>query len=298
MSAGPLVAGGDELEEQVGGLGLEGDVADLVDDEQRVAAEPGELGLQPAGVVGVGEPGDPLGGGGEQRPGARPGRPGSPSPMARWVLPVRAVRGTPRCPSRRRSRGCPRWAITSRLRPRAWSKSNSSRRLAGREPGGADAALAAVGLAGGDLPLQAGGEELLVASRTRPGPARRAGRRTPAASGPSAPGSGTRSRRPGRGPSSPWRPSRRPAVAAESARRSRPGCADLDLRLRRPGAARRPAPGAAPAAAAWCAGSVMVWCLAQDRSWSATTCPPQNARTRSRSATTSIRRPITAGCTE
>jgi hypothetical protein len=30
---GSLVAGGDELEEQVGGLGLEGDVADFVDDQ-------------------------------------------------------------------------------------------------------------------------------------------------------------------------------------------------------------------------------------------------------------------------
>ena len=38
-------------------------------------------------------------------------------------------------------------------------------RFAGREPGGADAALAAVGLAGGDFTLQAGGQELLV----RPG---------------------------------------------------------------------------------------------------------------------------------
>ena len=34
--------------------------------------------------------------------------------------------------------------------------------LAGREPGGADPSLAAVGLAGGDLPVQAGGEELLM----------------------------------------------------------------------------------------------------------------------------------------
>jgi hypothetical protein len=37
--------------------------------------------------------------------------------------------------------------------------------LAGRESGGADAALTAVGLPGGDLPLQAGDQELLV----RPG---------------------------------------------------------------------------------------------------------------------------------
>ena len=59
---------------------------------------------------------------------------------------------------------------------RWWSKSKSSRRLAGREAGGADAGLAAVGLAGCDLPLQAGGEELLMASSPRPGPARPAAR--------------------------------------------------------------------------------------------------------------------------
>ena len=42
--------------------------------------------------------------------------------------------------------------------------------LAGREAGGADAALAAVGLAGGDLALQARGEELLVRPGRLPGP--------------------------------------------------------------------------------------------------------------------------------
>ena len=42
--------------------------------------------------------------------------------------------------------------------------------LAGREPGGADPALAAVGLAGGDLALQAGGQELLVGPGLGPGP--------------------------------------------------------------------------------------------------------------------------------
>ena len=64
--AGVLISGGDELEEQVCRFGLEGDVANLVDDEQRVAGEPGQLGLEPAGVVGLGKPVDPLGGGGEQ----------------------------------------------------------------------------------------------------------------------------------------------------------------------------------------------------------------------------------------
>ena len=42
--------------------------------------------------------------------------------------------------------------------------------LAGREPGGPDPALAAVGVAGGDLPLQAGDQELLVRPGLLPGP--------------------------------------------------------------------------------------------------------------------------------
>ena len=42
--------------------------------------------------------------------------------------------------------------------------------LAGREAGGADAGLAAVVLAGGDLAFEAGGEELLVAPALGPGP--------------------------------------------------------------------------------------------------------------------------------
>ncbi len=42
--------------------------------------------------------------------------------------------------------------------------------LAGGEASGADAGLATVGLAGRDLALQAGGEELLVAPGVSPGP--------------------------------------------------------------------------------------------------------------------------------
>src|SRR6185503_5052664 len=43
-------------------------------------------------------------------------------------------------------------------------------RFGGWEAGGADAALAAVGFAGGDLALQAGDEELLVRPGLSPGP--------------------------------------------------------------------------------------------------------------------------------
>src|SRR5260370_25817755 len=65
---GPLVAGADELEEQVGGFGLERDVADFVDDDQRVAAQPDQFGLQLPGVVGVAEPRYPVRGTGELDP--------------------------------------------------------------------------------------------------------------------------------------------------------------------------------------------------------------------------------------
>ena len=115
---GAFVAGGDELEEQVGGFGFEGDVADLVDDEERVAAESAELVLEPAGVVGVGEPVDPLA--------AVANRTRWPawqariaSPMARWVLPVPGgPRKTTLSRAATKSR-VPRWAIRSRLSPRA-----------------------------------------------------------------------------------------------------------------------------------------------------------------------------------
>jgi hypothetical protein len=80
--AGAFIAGGHELEEQVRRFGLERDVADLVDDQQRQPAELDELVLEPSGVVGLSETGDPFCGGGEQ--GAVPGLTGRiPSPIDR-----------------------------------------------------------------------------------------------------------------------------------------------------------------------------------------------------------------------
>src|SRR6266702_7025882 len=66
--AGTLIPGRYQLEEQVGGLGLERDVSHFVDYHERVAAQPGQLGLQPPAVVSLGQPGDPPGGGGEGDP--------------------------------------------------------------------------------------------------------------------------------------------------------------------------------------------------------------------------------------
>ena len=66
--AGALVTGRDQLEEQVGGLGLEGDVADLVNDQQRDPAEPLQRFVQsPRGVLG-GESVDPGRRGGTRDP--------------------------------------------------------------------------------------------------------------------------------------------------------------------------------------------------------------------------------------
>jgi hypothetical protein len=80
-----FVAGRDELEEQVRGFGFEGDVADLVGDQQRDPPQLGQLVLQPAAVVGFGEASDPLGGGGEQ--GALPAwQARTPSPIDRMLL--------------------------------------------------------------------------------------------------------------------------------------------------------------------------------------------------------------------
>ena len=53
---------------------LERQVADLVDDDQPVAAQPGQFGGQPGVAVGVGQAGDPVGGGGKQHPVPVPGR--------------------------------------------------------------------------------------------------------------------------------------------------------------------------------------------------------------------------------
>ena len=208
----PFVAGGDELEEQVGGLGFEGDVADLVDDQQRDAAEAGELVLEAAGVVGVGEAGDPLGGGGERdavaglagpdaQPGGQVGLAGAGRPEEHDVVfGGDEVQGA-------------QVGDDLAFEGPLVVEVEVLQGLAGGEPGRADAALAAVGLAGGDLALQAGGQELLMASRTRPGPARPAVPPPRPATGPSAPGPGRRSPRTRSGPArggghhaAPWSP--------------------------------------------------------------------------------------------
>ena len=66
---------------------VEGDVADLVDDQQRDALQPGELVVEAALALGVGEQGDPFGGGAEGdalagQAGANPERDGQEASMS------------------------------------------------------------------------------------------------------------------------------------------------------------------------------------------------------------------------
>ena len=58
---GVFVSAGDELEEQVRCFGFEGDVADGVDDQKRVAAQAFQLCVEAPFVVSVGQAGAPVG---------------------------------------------------------------------------------------------------------------------------------------------------------------------------------------------------------------------------------------------
>ena len=70
-----FVAAGDQREEQVGGLALERQVADLVDDEQLVALEAAQLGLELVAVLGGLEARRPIPGRWRRRRGSRARRP-------------------------------------------------------------------------------------------------------------------------------------------------------------------------------------------------------------------------------
>ena len=61
-----FVAAGDQREEQVGRLALQRQVADLVDDEQAVALQAPQLGVERVAVLGAFEAVDPLLGGRER----------------------------------------------------------------------------------------------------------------------------------------------------------------------------------------------------------------------------------------
>ncbi len=112
-------------------------------------------------MVGVGEPGDPLGGGGEQDP--VPGLAGPDRQADREM----GLAGAGRAEEHDVVAGGDEVQgaqVGDQVAAEAAGvvEIELFQGLAGGEPGGADASLAAVGLAGGDLALQAGDEELLV----------------------------------------------------------------------------------------------------------------------------------------
>jgi hypothetical protein len=137
--------------------------------------------------VGVGEPGDPLGGGGEldpvpglagsdRQPGGEVGLAGAGRPEEHHVLPAgdevqRAEVGD-----------------GVALEAAGVVEVELLDALAGREPGGPDPALTAVGLPGRDLPLQAGDQELLVGPGLGPGPLGQPAERLPQGRGLQRPG--------------------------------------------------------------------------------------------------------------
>jgi hypothetical protein len=61
-----LVARRDQREHEVGGLGVERDVADFVDEQERDERQPAQFGIEAVVAFGVGEPGDPFGCGRER----------------------------------------------------------------------------------------------------------------------------------------------------------------------------------------------------------------------------------------
>ena len=62
---GAFVAVGDQAEHEAGGFGIERDVSDLVDHQQRDERQSSQLGFEVVLAFGLREPGDPFGGGRE-----------------------------------------------------------------------------------------------------------------------------------------------------------------------------------------------------------------------------------------
>ena len=138
-----------------------GNVADLVDDDEPVAADLLQLGLEPPGVVGFGQAGDPVRcgveldrvpgpGGGDAEPDRQVRLADSRRPEQDHVLRLRDERAGGQ--------------VGQDVTPQRGQviEVEILQRLDRREVGGADPHHGALGLAVGDLPLQQGGEVLLV----------------------------------------------------------------------------------------------------------------------------------------
>ena len=128
-----------------------------------------QLSLQPAGGVGLGQQVDHCEAVAKAtRWPAWQAR--MPSPMARWVLPVPGGPGEDHVLAGGDEVQGAQVRHGVAFEAAGVVEVELLQALAGGEPGMADAPLAAVGLAGGDLALQAGGQELLVAPALSAGP--------------------------------------------------------------------------------------------------------------------------------
>jgi len=159
------------LEEQVRGFGFEGDVADLVDDEQWDASEAAELVVEAALGVSVAEAGDPFRGGGERD--AVAGLAGADGDPDREVGLAGAGRAEEHDVG---SFGDEVEGAEVRddiaFEGTLEGEVEVLECLAGGEPRGADASFTAVVLAGGDFTFETRGEELLMRPGLGPGPFR------------------------------------------------------------------------------------------------------------------------------
>ena len=156
-------------EHEVRGFGVERDVADLVDDEQRDERQALQLGLELALAFGLAEPGDPLGGGRELH--ALPGEARADPERGRDV----GLAGAGRAEQDHVLAGVQEVELPEVLDHRLLDRALEGevellQRLAGGEPGGLDPALAAVAVAGGDLGAEQDLGEPLIAPGLLAGP--------------------------------------------------------------------------------------------------------------------------------
>jgi hypothetical protein len=159
---GAFVAAADEHEHEVGGVRVERDVADLVDDQQRDALEAVELLVEAALALGVGQQRDPFGRGSEHD--AMPGKAGADPQGDREVC----LAG-PGWPEQDDVLLAVKEVELAEVQDAVAADRRLKRevelfqRLAGREPRGLDAGLAAVAVAAVGLGLQEDRGELLIA---------------------------------------------------------------------------------------------------------------------------------------
>ncbi len=159
---GAFVAAADEHEHEVGGVGVERDVADLVDDSSGIRCSRSSSCRGGRGV-GRRRAARPIRWRCGRGRGGRPGRRGSRARSPGGSCRCRAGRAGRCSRGRRRKSSWPRCSTSVALDRALEGEVELLERLAGGEAGGLDPCLAAVAVAAVDLGLQQHGGELLIA---------------------------------------------------------------------------------------------------------------------------------------